>query len=78
MVRKLRQVRSDLRRAGFAITRQTGSHETWQHALLPERSVTLAGADSADAQPYQEREVRNAIAAAREAEQRERRKQQGR
>ena len=50
MVRKLRQVRSDLRRAGFAIARQTGSHETWQHPLLPERPVTLAGADSADAQ----------------------------
>ncbi len=77
MVRKLRQLRSDLRGAGFSITRQTGSHETWQHPLVPGYSLTVAGADGADAQHYQERDVRDAIARAKAAREQERREQEG-
>jgi predicted RNA binding protein YcfA (HicA-like mRNA interferase family) len=58
MPRKLRQLRADLRAAGFALVRQVGSHETWRHSSG--EKVTLAGADGDDAQRYQERQVRAA------------------
>lgn len=61
MPRKVRQLRTDLRAAGFVLVRQVGSHETWRHPSGVQ--VTLAGADGADAQRYQERQVREAIAA---------------
>lgn len=35
MPRKLRELRSDLRREGWAIARQRGSHQTWRHPLVP-------------------------------------------
>ena len=78
MVRKLRQLRADLQRAGFAVARQTGSHQTWQHPDVPGYSLTVAGADGADAQPYQERDVRDALARARAAQEDERRPQERR
>ena len=74
MVRKLRQLRADLRGAGFTVARQTGSHQTWQHPAVPGYSLTVAGADGADAQPYQERDVRDALARARAAQEDERRR----
>lgn len=61
MPRKLRQLRADLRALGFVLVRQSGSHQTWQHPVG--LKVTLAGADSADAQRYQERDLRDARAA---------------
>ncbi len=61
MPRKLRQLRADLRALGFAPIRQVGSHQTWQHPTGAK--VTLAGADGADAQRYQERDLRDARAA---------------
>lgn len=61
MPRKLRQLRTDLRRAGWSIVRQEGSHETWIHPGIPGMSVILAGQDGADAHHYQEKEVRNAL-----------------
>jgi predicted RNA binding protein YcfA (HicA-like mRNA interferase family) len=54
-----------LRREGFRIQRQKGSHETWAHPLLGD-TVQLAGHDGADAQPYQERQVRAIIEQARQ------------
>jgi predicted RNA binding protein YcfA (HicA-like mRNA interferase family) len=66
MPRKLRQLRADLRAAGFVLVRTTGSHEAWEHPLGP--VVTLAGRDGSDAQFYQERQVRAAIAAVRAAQ----------
>ena len=66
MPRKLRQLRSDLRRAGLELTdRGKGSHEVWEHPDVPDASVTLSGHDGDDAKPYQERDVRRAIALAR-------------
>ena len=61
MPRKLRQLRADLRALGFVLVRTEGSHETWQHPLG--QKVTLAGASGADAQRYQERDLREARAA---------------
>ena len=62
MPRKLRELRADLRRAGFILARVVGSHETWRHPNG--QRVVLAGADGADAQRYQEQEIRREIAAA--------------
>lgn len=67
MPRKLRQLRADLRRAGWVVARQRGSHETWRHPLVP-TPITMAGHDGDDADRYQERDVRDAVRAAREAE----------
>ncbi|MFN8633623.1 MAG: type II toxin-antitoxin system HicA family toxin [Chloroflexota bacterium] len=68
MPRKLRELRADLRRAGFGIDHQAGSHETWKHAHLPGVAVVMAGRDGSDAKPYQETQVRRALAALRTAE----------
>ena len=68
MPRKLRELRSDLRRAGFAIDHQTGSHQVWKHPLLPGARAVLAGTDGADARPYQESQLRRILAALRQAE----------
>jgi predicted RNA binding protein YcfA (HicA-like mRNA interferase family) len=70
MPRKLRELRSDLRRSGFVIDRRTGSHETWKHPTVPSVSVTLAGGDGADARPYQEDQVKEALRTVREIERR--------
>ena len=59
--RKIRQLLSDLRRAGFEpVPGGKGSHRKWRH---PGTNVTaiVSGADGDDAKPYQEREVRSAI-----------------
>jgi len=61
MPRKLRQLRADLRAAGFMLVRQDGSHQTWRHPSG--QKVTLAGADGDDAQRYQETDLREARAA---------------
>jgi len=74
MPRKLRQLRADLRKAGYRHDHSTGDHEIWKHPLVPGH-VNVAGADGKDAQPYQEKAVREAVQTAREAERR--RKQQG-
>jgi hypothetical protein len=66
--RKLRELRADLRRAGFVQDHQTGSHQVWKHALLPGVSANLAGRDGADAKLYQEREVAEALRRLAEAQ----------
>ena len=68
MPRKLRQLRADLRRAGWRVSRQSGtSHEIWKHPLLPGERVNLAGNDCADAKPYQENDVRRKVRMAEDA-----------
>lgn len=61
MPRKVRQLESDLRRAGFAVDpdRGKGSHGWWMHPTGVR--VTLAGRSGADAKDYQEQDVRDAI-----------------
>lgn len=68
MPRKIRQLRADLRRAGWDVVRQAGSHQIWKHPRLPGVEVNIAGNDGADAHRYQERDVREAIRLAREAQ----------
>ncbi len=61
MPRKLRELRADLRRSGARTTHQVGSHEKWQHPLVPDLYVELVGKDGADAKPYQERQVQGLL-----------------
>jgi len=50
-----------LEKAGFALTPGgKGSHRKFRHPRFP-GSVILSGRDGADAQHYQEKQVRNAM-----------------
>jgi len=61
MPRKIRQLVSDLVKAGFAsVPGGKGSHRKFRHARLA-GSVILSGADGDDARHYQEKQVRRAI-----------------
>ncbi len=57
MPRKGRQLKADLRKAGFRPERQKGSHVTWEHERYPSIAVVLAIQDGEDADPYEERAV---------------------
>lgn len=49
-----------LLKAGFTYRSGKGSHTVWSHSLLP-YSLTLSGKNGADADWYQDRDVRNAL-----------------
>lgn len=70
MPRKIRQLKADLRKAGFVLQsgRGKGSHQRWVHRDYPELGITLAGHDGDDADHYQERQLRDAVALVRARE----------
>ena len=59
MPRKIRQLIADLKKAGFVNRGGKGSHRNFEDDKG--NRVTIAGKEGADAQPYQEREVRQNI-----------------
>ncbi len=59
MPRKIRQLVSDLERAGFVNRGGKGSHRNFTHGKG--LRVTLSGQLGDDAKPYQERDVKRAI-----------------
>jgi predicted RNA binding protein YcfA (HicA-like mRNA interferase family) len=62
--RKVRELISDLQRAGFyQVTGGKGSHRKFRHANIA-GALILSGKDGEDAQHYQEKQVRRAIAEA--------------
>lgn len=64
MPRKIRQLMTDLQRAGFVEipNRGKGSHTFWKHPTYSEIPViTLSGQRGDDAKRYQEREVHKAV-----------------
>jgi len=61
MPRKVRELKADLRRAGFTERPGKGSHTVWTHPRASGR-VTVSGHDGDDARPYQEQEARLRIA----------------
>jgi predicted RNA binding protein YcfA (HicA-like mRNA interferase family) len=61
MPRKIRQLISDLNRAGFELDRQKGSHRQFRHQAFP-GIITLSGGEGDDAQRYQEKQIAQAIA----------------
>lgn len=60
MPKKIRELKRLLLKAGFTWESGKGSHTKWSHPLLPGK-LTLSGNDGADAKPYQERDVFNAL-----------------
>ncbi len=61
MPRKIRELIKDLRRAGFILDRQKGSHRQFKHSSLA-GVITVSGGEGDDAKTYQERQVAKAIA----------------
>lgn len=68
MPRKMREIRADLRKAGFQLIRQKGSHEPWKYPLLSELPITIAGKNGADAKRYVEELLEKALNALQERE----------
>ena len=64
MPRKIRELLADLSRAGFVHTSTSGSHRKFRHAAGI--TLILSGQSGADAHPYQEKDLRRAIAATQE------------
>jgi predicted RNA binding protein YcfA (HicA-like mRNA interferase family) len=62
MPRKIRELISDLTRAGFEEIPGggKGAHRKFKHDRYP-RAVTVSGQSGNDAKPYQEKQVRQAI-----------------
>lgn len=60
MPKKIRELKSMLRKAGFEMRSGKGSHTVWSHAMIVE-SITISGNDGDDAKPYQERNVRELL-----------------
>jgi predicted RNA binding protein YcfA (HicA-like mRNA interferase family) len=58
---KIRELKRQLRRAGFSSRSGKGSHTVWIHPLLPEDELTISGGDGDDAKKYQELDVRNIL-----------------
>ena len=71
MPRKIRQLKAELKKAGFRelTERGKGSHIMWEHSLVPGVAVNLSGKDGDDAKSYQEKAVREAIARVQRSEQ---------
>ena len=67
MPRKIRELISDLRKAGFTLDRQKGSHRQFKHPSF-QGIITLSGVEGDDAKTYQERQVTKAIADSKSGE----------
>ena len=55
---KVRQLKATLSKAGFFTRPGKGSHTVWYHPGFP---VTISGNDGRDAQPYQIKDVQDAL-----------------
>lgn len=60
MPKKIRELKTMLRKAGFEMRAGKGSHTVWSHALIDE-SITISGNDGDDAKPYQVQNVRELL-----------------
>jgi predicted RNA binding protein YcfA (HicA-like mRNA interferase family) len=59
--RKIRELKRQLRQAGFSWRPGKGSHTVWTHPALPRVELTMSGSDGDDAKKYQELDVRNVL-----------------
>jgi predicted RNA binding protein YcfA (HicA-like mRNA interferase family) len=58
--KKIRELKAMLLKSGFTYRSGKGSHTVWSHPDLS-YSLTLSGKDGADADRYQEKDVRKAV-----------------
>jgi predicted RNA binding protein YcfA (HicA-like mRNA interferase family) len=52
MPKKIRELKSLLKKAGFIYRSAKGSHTRWYHPLLPSDPITISGKDGDDAKLY--------------------------
>ncbi len=67
MPRKIRELKRLLLKAGFLCKNIRGSHAKWVHPGLSQ-TIIMAGKDSSDAKPYQEKQISEAIEELRKTE----------
>lgn len=60
MPKKIRELKAMLKKAGFTSKKAKGSHTKWRHPRR-KKPVVVSGKDGADAKPYQEQEVAEAL-----------------
>ncbi len=60
MPKKIRELKAMLLKTGFTYRSDKGSHTVWSHPSLS-YSLILSGKDGADADRYQEKDIRNAL-----------------
>ncbi len=64
MPKKIRELKAELRKAGFRWRPGKGSHTVWEHPLA-NRAVVLSGADGRDAKHYHIEQVEEQLAIVR-------------
>lgn len=67
MPKKIRELKSLLRQAGFTYKPAKGSHNKWIHPKLP-KAIIIAAKDGSDAKPYLEKQVNDALEQLKEME----------
>ncbi|UXE61821.1 MAG: type II toxin-antitoxin system HicA family toxin [Woronichinia naegeliana WA131] len=60
MTKKIRELKSLLKKAGFTVQPAKGSHSKWTHPKLSQ-SIIIAGKDGSDARSYLEKQVMDAL-----------------
>jgi predicted RNA binding protein YcfA (HicA-like mRNA interferase family) len=65
---KIRELKRQLRQAGFSCRPGKGSHTVWTHPALPRDELTISGSDGDDAKKYQELDVKNILKKLREVQ----------
>jgi predicted RNA binding protein YcfA (HicA-like mRNA interferase family) len=62
MPRKIRELKTQIKREGFIYLPQRGkgSHERWRHPLL-RKTLTIAGKDGDDVPPYLEKQLQQLL-----------------
>ena len=60
MPKKIRELKSLLKKAGFIVQPAKGSHSNWTHPKLSQ-SIIIAGKDGSDARSYLEKQVMDAL-----------------
>ncbi|MEM8721733.1 MAG: type II toxin-antitoxin system HicA family toxin [Cyanobacteria bacterium P01_G01_bin.39] len=60
MLKKVRELKHILRKAGFKERSGKGSPTKWTHPLLI-GTIVLSGKDGKDAKPYQEKDIAKAL-----------------
>jgi hypothetical protein len=70
MPRKKRDIKRDYRRAGFTESQGKGDHIVFRHPLIPD-NYSVDGRDGADAERYDEKNLRDALDKLAEARRRQ-------
>lgn len=65
---KIRELKKQLRQAGFSSRSGKVSHTVWIHSLLPRDELTISGNDTDEAKKYQVSDVKNILKKLREAQ----------